>query len=175
PAGVHAVLRRGRGRAAGGHHLRDRWRPVLPDRAVRRRRGERTVGSRRADRRPRGGRRFHRHRAAATGCWGRSRGASAGWPPSWSPRVPPRSAPSPASGTPGPPSTATPRSNSPLRIEPQDGSSSFEGRKTIVASRVDLPYEGKRYPVWYARDDRTSFLLATKVGPNDPPEVRRMF
>ncbi len=40
---------------------------------------------------------------------------------------------------------------------------------------MDLPYEGKRYPVWYDRDDRTSFLLATKVGPNDPPEVRRMF
>jgi len=40
---------------------------------------------------------------------------------------------------------------------------------------VDLPYEGKRYPVWYDRDDRTSFLLATKVGPNDPPEIRRMF
>src|SRR5690606_31510950 len=50
-----------------------------------------------------------------------------------------------------------------LRIEPQDGSPSFEGRKTIVASRVDLPYEGKRYPVWYDRDDRTSFLLATQV------------
>src|SRR5690606_11722301 len=68
-----------------------------------------------------------------------------------------------------------PRVELTLRIEPQDGSPSFEGRKTIVASRVALPYEGKRYPIWYDLDDRTSFLLATEVGENAPPEVRRLF
>jgi hypothetical protein len=62
-----------------------------------------------------------------------------------------------------------------FRIEPDDGSTPFEGRKTTVISRVDLPRRGQRHPVWYDPADRTKFVVVTKVEPSAPAHVRRMF
>lgn len=68
-----------------------------------------------------------------------------------------------------------PRVELKLRIEPTDGSSTFEGVKTITASRVKLPYRGQRFPVWFDPADRSSFVVGLDVGPNPTPEVRRLF
>jgi hypothetical protein len=62
-----------------------------------------------------------------------------------------------------------------VRIEPQDGSSTFEGTKTITVSRLEPPYVGQRFPVWFDPDDRDSFVLATDVAANAPTDVRRLF
>lgn len=62
-----------------------------------------------------------------------------------------------------------------LRIEPQDGSPPFHGKQAITVPRVDLPDRGRRFPVWYDRTDPRRFVLGTRVGPDDPPAVRRLF
>jgi Short C-terminal domain len=62
-----------------------------------------------------------------------------------------------------------------LRIEPLDGSPSFDGTKTLTVSRVDMPYPGKRFPVWFDRANRHRFFLGTHVGPDAPAAVRRLF
>jgi hypothetical protein len=46
-----------------------------------------------------------------------------------------------------------------LTIEPLDGSTAFAGEKTTMVSRVRVPPIGARYPVYYDRDDHTSFIL----------------
>jgi hypothetical protein len=62
-----------------------------------------------------------------------------------------------------------------VRIEPQDGSSTFEGEKTITVSRLEPPYVGQRFPVWFDPDDRDNFMIATDVTANAPTDVRRLF
>ncbi|HLV57292.1 MAG TPA: SHOCT domain-containing protein [Natronosporangium sp.] len=68
-----------------------------------------------------------------------------------------------------------PRVRITLRIEPEDGSAPFEGVKTFVASRVDLPRPGRRYPVWYDPADRSQFVILTKLEGTAPPHVRRLY
>jgi len=46
-----------------------------------------------------------------------------------------------------------------LTIEPLDGTPAFAGEKTTMVSRVRVPPIGARYPVYYDRDDHTSFIL----------------
>lgn len=68
-----------------------------------------------------------------------------------------------------------PRVKMKLRIESQDGSSTFDGEKTITASRLELPYCGQRFPVWFDPADRSRFVVGTKVDDSAAPEVRRLF
>jgi hypothetical protein len=68
-----------------------------------------------------------------------------------------------------------PRVTLTYRIEPEDGSLPFDGEKTMVVSRVHLPQQGQRYPIWYDRQDRSQFAIGTKVDDTAAPEVRRLF
>lgn len=68
-----------------------------------------------------------------------------------------------------------PRVRITLRIEPEDGSAPFEGKKTFVASRLDLPRPGRRYPVWYDPADPSRFVILTKLDDTAPPHVRRLY
>lgn len=62
-----------------------------------------------------------------------------------------------------------------LLIEPEDGSAPFEGIRTTTVSRVRLPHEGQRFPVWYDRDDRTRFVVILSLDEDADPEVRRRY
>jgi Short C-terminal domain len=57
-----------------------------------------------------------------------------------------------------------------LRIEPLDGSPPFDGTMRLTVSRVDLPYPGKRFPVWFDRANPRRFVLGTPepAAPADP-------
>lgn len=68
-----------------------------------------------------------------------------------------------------------PRVRVTLRIEPEDGSAPFEGEKAFVASRVDLPRPGRRYPVWYDPADPSRFVILTKLDGTAPQHVRRLY
>lgn len=68
-----------------------------------------------------------------------------------------------------------PRVELTFRVEPLDGSADFEAKKTVTVSRVKLPHVGDCHPIWYDRADPTSFMFATDVTPEAPPEVRRLF
>jgi hypothetical protein len=62
-----------------------------------------------------------------------------------------------------------------LRIEPLDGSAPFEGSKTAVMSRVDLPYPGRRFPIWFDPADRTTFMIGADMDDNASPEHQHLF
>lgn len=68
-----------------------------------------------------------------------------------------------------------PRVTLTLLIEPEDGSGAFEGRKTMVVSRVNLPHQGRCYPVWYDPQDPQRFVIGTNVDDTASPNVRRLF
>jgi hypothetical protein len=68
-----------------------------------------------------------------------------------------------------------PRVRMTLRIEPLDGSAPFEGSKTGVMSRLDLPFPGRRYPVWFDPEDRTIFAVGTKMDDDASPENKQLF
>ena len=46
-----------------------------------------------------------------------------------------------------------PRVNMVFRVEPLDGGAPFDAQKTRVVSRVEIPRQGDRYPVWYDPSD----------------------
>lgn len=50
-----------------------------------------------------------------------------------------------------------------LRIEPLDGTPAFAGEKTTMVSRVRVPPIGARYPVYYDREDQSSFILVAGI------------
>jgi Short C-terminal domain len=50
-----------------------------------------------------------------------------------------------------------------LRIEPLDGSPTFEGHKTATVSRVQIPQVGARYPVFYDPTDHETFAYVDSV------------
>lgn len=62
-----------------------------------------------------------------------------------------------------------------LLIEPEDGSPPFEGIKTTTVSRVRLPHEGQRFPVWYDRNDPTRFAVILSLDEDADPEIRRRY
>ncbi len=49
------------------------------------------------------------------------------------------------------------------RIEPLDGSPAFDAQRTTTVSRVQIPRQGDRYPVWY--DLRTPAFGPTRRSP----------
>jgi hypothetical protein len=62
-----------------------------------------------------------------------------------------------------------------LRIDPVDGSPSFEGTKKVTVSRIAVPYPGQRFPVWFDPAKRHVFGLGVDVDEQAPPAVRRLF
>ena len=62
-----------------------------------------------------------------------------------------------------------------MRLSAPAGSPPFEGQKTSVASRVDLPRRGQRYPVWYDPAEPEQFVIVTKVDETSPSPVRALF
>src|SRR5215208_6658914 len=57
-----------------------------------------------------------------------------------------------------------PRVKMVFRIEPLDGSPPFDAQKTTTVSRVEIPRQGDRYPVWYDRDDPVKTWAYATVG-----------
>jgi hypothetical protein len=54
-----------------------------------------------------------------------------------------------------------PRVRMRFRVEPLDGSASFEAEKTRTVSRVQIPQIGQRYPIFYDAAEPSSFAYAT--------------
>ncbi len=46
-----------------------------------------------------------------------------------------------------------PRVKMVFRVEPLDGGAAFDAQKTKTVSRVEIPRQGDRYPVWYDAED----------------------
>jgi hypothetical protein len=68
-----------------------------------------------------------------------------------------------------------PRIQMTFRIEPLDGSAAFEGQKTKVVSRVQIPRAGDRYPVWFDASDTESWAYATVDNEQGRQSIRQMF
>ena len=55
-----------------------------------------------------------------------------------------------------------PRVRMVFRVEPLDGSPAFDAEKTTTVSRVEIPRQGDRYPIWYdAQDPSKTWAYAT--------------
>jgi hypothetical protein len=54
-----------------------------------------------------------------------------------------------------------PRIKMTFRVEPLDGSPAFDTTKTTTVSRVQIPRQGDRYPVWYDPQDTSKWAYAT--------------
>ena len=54
-----------------------------------------------------------------------------------------------------------PRIKMTFRVEPLDGSPAFDAMKTRTVSRVQIPRQGDRYPVWYDPQDTSKWMYAT--------------
>jgi hypothetical protein len=68
-----------------------------------------------------------------------------------------------------------PRIRMSFRIEPLDGSPAFEAEKTKVVSRVQIPRQGDRYPVWYDPADPENWAFATIDNDQGRDSIRQMF
>jgi hypothetical protein len=68
-----------------------------------------------------------------------------------------------------------PRIRMSFRIEPLDGSRPFEAEKTKVVSRVQIPRQGDRYPVWYDPADPENWAFATVDNDQGRESIRQMF
>jgi hypothetical protein len=55
-----------------------------------------------------------------------------------------------------------------FRLDPTDGSPSFEAQKTTLVSRTSIPQPGQRYPIWYDADDPNEFAYGTIDSTADP-------
>ncbi len=62
-----------------------------------------------------------------------------------------------------------------VRIEPEDGSPTFEGEKAVTVSRVAIPRAGDRFPVWYDPAEPDQFGLGTEVQADASPQIRALF
>lgn len=63
-----------------------------------------------------------------------------------------------------------------FRIEPLDGSPPFDAEKTTTVSRVEIPRQGDRYPVWYdTTDPMKTWAYATIVDDNGRATMRQLF
>src|SRR4051794_22555324 len=63
-----------------------------------------------------------------------------------------------------------------FRVEPLDGSPAFDAQKTSTVSRVQIPRQGDRYPVWYdAQDPGRKWAYATVADDNGRATMRQLF
>ena len=68
-----------------------------------------------------------------------------------------------------------PRIKMTFRVEPLDGTQAFELTKTKVVSRVEIPRQGDRYPVWYDREDTDKWAYATIADDSGRATMRQLF
>jgi len=68
-----------------------------------------------------------------------------------------------------------PRIKMTFRVEPLDGSPAFDVEKTKTVSRVEIPRQGDRYPVWYDPQDTSSWAFATIADDTGRATMRELF
>jgi hypothetical protein len=69
-----------------------------------------------------------------------------------------------------------PRVKMTFRVEPLDGSPAFDAQKTRTVSRVEIPRQGDRYPVWYdVADPAKTWAFATVADDNGRATMRQLF
>jgi hypothetical protein len=69
-----------------------------------------------------------------------------------------------------------PRVKMVFRVEPLDGSPPFDAQKTTTVSRVEIPRQGDRYPVWYDVAEPTkTWAYATIADDNGRATMRQLF
>jgi Short C-terminal domain len=68
-----------------------------------------------------------------------------------------------------------PRVKMVFRVEPLDGGEAFDAEKTTTVSRVQIPRQGDRYPVWYDAADPTTWAYATVADDTGRETMRREF
>jgi Short C-terminal domain len=68
-----------------------------------------------------------------------------------------------------------PRIKMTFRVEPLDGSPAFDATKTTTVSRVQIPRQGDRYPVWYDPQDSSKWAYATVADDNGRETMRQLF
>ncbi len=69
-----------------------------------------------------------------------------------------------------------PRVKMVFRVEPLDGSPAFDAQKTTTVSRIQIPRQGDRYPVWYDPQEPTKkWAYATVADDNGRATMRQLF
>ena len=68
-----------------------------------------------------------------------------------------------------------PRVKMKFRVEPLDGGDAFDATKTKTVSRVAIPRRGDRYPVWYDRQDPTTWAFGTVDNDEGRASMRELF
>jgi hypothetical protein len=68
-----------------------------------------------------------------------------------------------------------PRVRITFNIAPLDGSAAFEGEKTQMVSRVQIPQIGQRYPVFFDANDHSLFAYATIDDEQGRQSIVQMF
>jgi hypothetical protein len=69
-----------------------------------------------------------------------------------------------------------PRVKMVFRVEPLDGSPPFDAKKTRTVSRIEIPRQGDRYPVWFdAQDPTGTWAYATVADDNGRETMRQLF
>ncbi len=68
-----------------------------------------------------------------------------------------------------------PRVKMTFRVEPLDGSPAFDATKKATVSRVQIPRQGDRYPVWYDQQDPTKWAYATIDDDQGRETMRQLF
>lgn len=69
-----------------------------------------------------------------------------------------------------------PRVKMAFRVEPLDGSPAFDAQKTTTVSRVEIPRQGDRYPIWYDPSDQSNtWAYATVADDNGRATMRQLF
>jgi len=68
-----------------------------------------------------------------------------------------------------------PRVKMTFRVEPLDGSPALDLAKTTTVSRVQIPRQGDRYPVWYDLQDPSKWAYATVADDSGRETMRQLF
>ncbi len=68
-----------------------------------------------------------------------------------------------------------PRVEMVFRVEPLDGSPTMDLTKKTTVSRVEIPRQGDRYPVWYDPQDTGTWAYATVADESGRENLRQMF
>jgi len=68
-----------------------------------------------------------------------------------------------------------PRVKMTFRVEPLDGSPALDLEKKATVSRVEIPRQGDRYPVWYDPQDTSKWAYATIADDSGRATIRQMF
>ncbi|HYU61756.1 MAG TPA: SHOCT domain-containing protein [Solirubrobacterales bacterium] len=68
-----------------------------------------------------------------------------------------------------------PRVKMTFRVEPLDGGPAFDAQKTTTVSRVEIPRQGDRYPVWYDQQDPSKWAYATIADDTGRATMRQLF